>query len=103
MKLPRKEVIIAGHTIKIVYRREMKLDSAPIWGLYDDNKHVISLATGMDESRKIETFLHECIHAIDHIHSLNLTEKAVNLLGIELLALIKNNNIEITAKKKEKK
>ena len=101
MRIPKKELIIAGHTVKISYKKNMVLDGAPIWGLYDDDRHEISLATRMDPSRKIEVFLHECIHAIDHIHNLKLTEKAVNLLGIELLALIKNNKIDITETKRK--
>ena len=94
MALPKK-LIVAGHTIKVEYLKDMTLNGTEIWGLYDDDKHKISLRTGMDESRRMEVFLHECIHAIDHIHGLNLTEKAVNILGIELLALVRNNKIDV--------
>jgi hypothetical protein len=94
MALPKK-IIVAGHTVKIQYLKDMSLGETEIWGLYDDDRHIISLRTGMEESRKMEVFLHECIHAIDHIHGLGLTEKAVNLLGIELLALIRNNKIDV--------
>lgn len=97
MRIPR-QIIIAGHTIKIQYKKDMVLDGSPIWGLYDDDRHIIHLSTGMEKSRKMEVFLHECIHAIDHIHNLGLTEKAVNLLGIELLAMMRNNNIHVGIK-----
>jgi Zn-dependent peptidase ImmA (M78 family) len=91
----RKSVIIAGHTIKIIYKKKIVYNGGVAWGLYDDDKHIIYLTMGMEKTRKMEVFLHECIHAIEHIHGLNLSEKDVNLLGIELFAFMRNNKINI--------
>lgn len=94
MRLP-KQVVIAGHNIQIKYGRGLKLNGKECWGIYNDSKKTIFLRSGMDKSRKAEIFLHECIHAIDDIHVLNLTEKAVKILGVEISGLIRNNKIKL--------
>ena len=94
MGLPRK-LIIAGHTITVLYKKKIMLDGKDVWAYYDDERHRIYMTMGMERSRKMEVFLHECIHAISFIHGLNMTEKAVDHLGIELLALVRNNKIDI--------
>ena len=94
MNLP-KTLIVAGHTITIKYKKKIFFEGKEVWAFYDDDHHIIYLTMGMDKTRKMEVFLHECIHAISFIHSLHLSEKSVNLLGIELLALIRNNNIRL--------
>lgn len=93
MRLP-KQVVIAGHVIKVKYRRGVM----PCWGTYDDTKRTIELQSGMDSSRKAEIFLHECIHAIEHIHVLNLSEKAIKILGVEIIAMLRNNRISLCKK-----
>lgn len=94
MRLPKK-ITIAGHEIKVGYKKGLVVDGKEAWGVYDDGKHEIYLRIGMDKTRKKEIFIHECIHAIDHIHLLGLSEKAVKILAIELLALTKNNKVKI--------
>jgi len=94
MRIP-KTVVIAGHTITIKYKKEIIYNGSNCWGLYCDDKHIIYLKMGMEKSRKSEVFLHECIHAIEFIHNLKLSEKSVNLLGIELFAFIRNNKIRL--------
>jgi kynurenine formamidase len=94
MSVPRK-LTIAGHTIKITHKKGLVVGSTEAWGAYEDSSHTIYLRTGMDKTRKAEILLHECIHAIDHIHVLGLSEKAVKILGIEILALLKNNKIKL--------
>jgi hypothetical protein len=98
MRLPKK-VIIAGHEITVRYARGLVDGENDCWGLYKDSNHTIYIKSGMDSSRKQEIFLHEIIHAIDHIHVLNLSEKAVKILGIEILGLFKNNRFSIRSKK----
>jgi hypothetical protein len=94
MRIP-KTVTIAGYVVKVIYKRGLVCDGVECWGVYDYNKNVIYLKTGMEKTRKEEVFLHECIHAISDILGLKLSEKAVNLLGVELLALLRNNKIKI--------
>ncbi len=94
LRLP-KQIVIAGHIIKIKYARGLVNGETDCWGLYNDATHTIYLKKGMDQSRKAEIFLHECIHAIEHVHVLNVGEKAVKLLGVEIMALLRNNKIKL--------
>lgn len=94
MSVPKK-LTIAGHQVTVKHKKGLVLNNQQCWGVYDDEKHEIYLRTGMDKTRKSEILLHECIHAIDHIHVLGLSEKAVKILGVEILALLKNNKIKL--------
>jgi hypothetical protein len=94
MKIP-KVLSICGHDIKVVIKPgELKVDGSPVWGWYDDKNHTICLNKGMAKTRQMEVLLHEAIHAVSSIHCLALTEKQVKLLGIEILALIRNNKLD---------
>ena len=92
MKLP-KQLIIAGHKIPIRYRKRIVENGVKCWGLYDPNRQIIYLAYGMPDTQKMEIVLHEIIHAIEHIHVLPTSEKTVKTLGIEILAVIRNNKL----------
>jgi hypothetical protein len=94
MKLP-KTITVAGHTIKIVYKKALIVNGVECWGVWSDDSHTIYLKSGMDRTRKLEIFLHEVIHAISDIHILSLSEKSVKLLALELLATIRNNKIQL--------
>ena len=98
MRIP-KEIIISGHTVKIEHVRDLKLNGEDCWGIYDDDKHVIYLKTGMDKTRKMEVLLHECLHAIEHIEGLKSNEKTIDILGRGLLALIRNNKLNFLERK----
>lgn len=94
MNLP-KVIKVCGHDIHIKYKKGLNVDGIEAWGVYDDAKATIWLRMGMDRTRKMEILLHELIHAIDHIQVLNLSEKAVKALGVEVLAVIRNNKLKI--------
>lgn len=94
MRLP-KELTIAGHSVKIKYRKKLFLDNHECWGLYDSEKNIIYLRLGMESTQKMEIVIHEAIHSISDIHLLNLSEKAVKILGIEILGLIRNNKLNL--------
>lgn len=98
MRLP-KVVSICGHDIKIVYKKKLFVDGQACWGVYEDSKHTIYLVQGMDKTRKLEIFLHEALHAIEHIYMLSLSEKIVKVLAIEILALVRNNKINLLERK----
>ena len=98
MRLPKK-LVIAGHVIKIKYARGLVNGEHDCWGVYNDTTHTIYLKTGMDRTRKEEILLHECIHAIEHIHALSISEKAVKILAIEILGMLRNNQVTLCRKK----
>lgn len=94
MRVP-KTVRVAGYDITVKYKQDLKLQGDDCWGTYDPHANTICLRKGMEKNRKAEIILHECIHAIDSIHLLGLSEKAVRVLAIELIALVKNNKVKL--------
>lgn len=50
------------------------------------------------ESQIADTFLHETIHAIDHIFELGLREKQIRSLSSALLATIRDNKLDFLDK-----
>ncbi len=99
MKIP-KTISLCGHDIKVVYQKKLFVDNTECWGVYHDEEHTIYLKEGMDKTREMEIFLHEAIHAIGEIHVLNFSEKAVKILGVEMLGLIRNNKIDLLKNEK---
>lgn len=99
MKLPTK-IIVCGHEIQIRHKTKLIVNGAECWGLYHDEANTIYLKSGMSRDRKLEILLHEVIHVIEAIHVLDLTEKAVRILAIEILAFVVNNRIRILERRK---
>ena len=94
MRIP-KELIIAGHTIKIEYKEGLVADGKECWGVYEDSKHTIFLRRGMDKTRHQEILLHEILHVIEQVYVLSgLNEKNIKILGVEILAAIRNNKLK---------
>lgn len=95
MKIPKGKVKVGAYEYKIVFKSKVKHKGKDLWGLCDRENHVIYLAKGMPEDRLMEVFLHETIHAIEESYDVHLGEKKTNMLGLALLALFKDNKIEI--------
>jgi hypothetical protein len=62
-------------------------------GLCISSDRKIILSKSLTDVRLMETFLHECIHAIDDVYRIGLTEQQVNVLGVSLISLIRDNRI----------
>ena len=90
-----KTITIAGQSIQVVYKENLQVEGQDVWGYYDSDKHEIGLRKGMEKTREMEILLHEGIHAIESIHTLKLSEKAIKILGIEILAFIRNNKLNL--------
>ena len=53
----------------------------------------IVLQEELSDTRLMETFLHESLHAIDDAYRIGLTETQVNVLGVALIDFIRENKI----------
>ena len=53
----------------------------------------IVLKESLSDTRLMETFLHESLHAIDDCYRMNLNESQVNILGNALISFIRDNKI----------
>lgn len=62
-------------------------------GLCINDERKIILKKDLSDTRLMETFLHECLHAIEDAYRIGLNEHQVNVLGIALISLIRDNKI----------
>lgn len=100
MRIP-KLVSICGQQFTVTYKKNLVVDGDKLLGCCDVNECKIILKQGMSEEKKKEVFFHECVHAIEENLNMNLGENKVNLLGIHILSLITNNNLDFRNKKKK--
>ena len=92
MRVPKK-LVICGQDFKVAYKKKLFVGKTECWGICDQEKHIIYLRYGMENTRKMEILLHECIHAVENIHNIRISEKGVKELGVSLTALIRNNKL----------
>lgn len=69
MKIPAK-VKVAGHIYTIEPCDDVWVDDSDKWGLCDRQKLVIKYFEGLPESRKVDTVLHEIMHALYYEYDL---------------------------------
>lgn len=88
-----KTIIILGQEIKIIYDENCHDGKQSLWGYWNRDKNEIHLRKGMPKTRKMQVFLHECLHAIEGITSLNTNERRVEQMTNGLMSLLRNNSI----------
>jgi len=93
MRLP-KTVRIGSQEINVVFKDKIIHRGNECIGLWCHDEQEIRIERGLHQDKKKEVFLHECLHAIDDLYDIGLGEKKVNILGVSVLALIKNNNLD---------
>jgi len=92
---------IGGHKIKIIYKDKLfdeKNKKIELLGLADVDNLRIYIQNGLPESRFVEVMLHECLHVIASIYDLNMNERQINTLGVEVMKLIRSNKIDLLTK-----
>ena len=99
MKKPRV-IKIGCHKYKVRYCKEVYIkneagNKEELLGYCDIDNFTILIKSGICESMLKEVLIHECIHAIDQVYGLGLSEKAVNMLGIEVVKLIMGNKLDL--------
>jgi hypothetical protein len=85
MKIPEK-VKIGGYIITVL-RKDMEINL----GEYHHFTQEIWLDEGLTEQCFEEVFLHEILEAIKDIYSLDYPHEILNLIGVVLHAIIKDN------------
>lgn len=101
MKIPSK-VKIGAYDYKVEWVKELKDEKAKLWGLCDRENHIIFLDKGLRGRRRIEVFLHECLHGMEESYDIELGEKKVSVLGLALLAFFVDNKLEIPFDRRDK-
>lgn len=108
MRIPKKSIKIGAFEWKIktvkdikkaYNRNNPKKQQLPkdedLWGFCDPESHVIYLVHNMNEQRRAEIFLHECIHAIEESYGISLPEKSVCTLSLAIIQVLNTNNIDL--------
>lgn len=95
MKIPDK-ILIGGHQ----YPVEVTQGDSRFFHAGDLNTWTqeirINTSDNHPESAQAEAFLHEIIEAINHDNELKLEHRNIAVLGTQLFAVIRNNNLDFT-------
>jgi Zn-dependent peptidase ImmA (M78 family) len=60
----KKKYIIKGEVWRVVWKKSVRLEYEPCYGLCDYMKRIIYLEKGMSRRQERQVFLHEFIHAV---------------------------------------
>jgi uncharacterized protein YjaZ len=60
----KKKYCIKGEIWRVVWKKSVRLDFEPCYGLCDYEKRIIYLEKGMSRRQENQIFLHEFIHAV---------------------------------------
>ena len=92
MRIPR-EVKVGAYTWKVVYKKVIIFEGGECDGLCDSDNFIIYLSKTRCKNRQNleETFLHECLHAIEKSINLDIGEDAVTRVATGLYAFLKDN------------
>lgn len=92
MKIPRKAKI-GAYTYKVVRKHKLKMDGQDMDGYCDRENKIIYLDKSLKGIEQFSVFIHECLHAIELIYEVNLSEKKIRILEHALSALLIDNKI----------
>lgn len=96
MRIPSK--LKAGHrVITVVKENDPRSNAgAVVYGKYEEVTDTITLDSSSDlpEPHKAECLLHELLHFLSIRDQLDLSESTVRLLGVGLMSLIRENNLD---------
>lgn len=87
------KVRIGCQDYTVIFKELVVEEGQECRGSCHSDRREIYLKESLKDTRLMETFLHECIHAISDEYDLSLTEVQVNTLGISLLSLIRDNKL----------
>jgi len=92
IKIP-SEIKIGPHTIPI--SRENRQDNT--YGTYNGNAQKINIVNNISKTLQVDTFIHEIIEAIDHLHDLKLyklSHSVITTLGCCIAQALENIELE---------
>ena len=90
MKIPA-EVKILFTNYKVVDELNIHDEKSDLYGQINYLNQIIKLNPQAKDEQKKSTFLHECVHGLDEMFSIGLTEEQVEKLGTALYTFIESN------------
>lgn len=97
-----KQVKVGGHRIEIVLIDDLNLEDGDV-GQFLPNSNRIEIQSGLPESQKEETFLHELIHVIKTMTGDKEDEEITIRFSQMLYQVIKDNPKMFNDKARDKK
>ena len=89
--LPQR-VYVGPHVYSIVREQDIKSDEGrALWGQTRYANHQIAVDVNAPDDRAIETFFHECLHAIAATWTVRLKEREVVALSHGIVDFLKRN------------
>jgi hypothetical protein len=89
VNLPQEEVKICGEIYRIVVKPELEMNNN--LGLCHADRQEIWVNQKNTEQSNVNVLLHECVHAIDYLYDLDMSERQVNVISNALIAFGKDN------------
>lgn len=90
MRIPA-EVKILFKNYKVVDELNIHDEKNDLYGQINYLNQVIKLNPKAGDEQRKSTFLHECVHGLDEMFSIGLTEEQVEKLGNALYTFIESN------------
>lgn len=82
------QIKIKGHTWEVLWSPTIVQDEH-VMGETRFNPNQIIIKTGQTPKESVHTYIHEVLHAIDHVYGIGLTERQVILLESALSVVLK--------------
>jgi len=92
MKIPKK-VKIGAYWWDVIYKDVVYSDSRECYGICEDDTFTITLSKSKNKHRQNleETFIHECLHAIEKSANMDLSEELITRLSTNIYGFLKDN------------
>ena len=95
----KKNYNILGHDIPVKRQKKIFVNNKQVAGCWDPNSETAYVMTPLCENQRIETWLHEMVHAIATIQDIDLKEDKehddVQKIAMGFLSLIRDNDVDL--------
>jgi len=82
------DVWLGPYRIRVRFVDNIVADGEKCDGLFKAAEKEILIDSGLGPTEAYETFLHECVEAIDTLHDMGLSHQTITTLGIGLAQLL---------------
>jgi transketolase C-terminal domain/subunit len=84
-------MLIAYKEYAVTMDKNIHEGGAELYGCMDSKTETITLDADLSHEQKCATLLHECIHAMDDVYAIGLSEEQVVKLGTGLYLMLRDN------------
>jgi hypothetical protein len=92
LKIP-DSVKIGPFTYTVKWHKKIVDNGEDCWGTIKYGAGLINLERGLPEARALTVFFHECIHGLDDLAQIGLSEKQILRLAPALTAFLVDNGL----------